>query len=59
MATLYLVRHGETPWNVEGRYQGQLDRFAQNSLLGLSRQRPLVAFAGQWGLGSIRYKPIR
>jgi broad specificity phosphatase PhoE len=25
MATLYLVRHGETPWNVEGRYQGQLD----------------------------------
>jgi broad specificity phosphatase PhoE len=23
--TLYLVRHGETPWNVEGRYQGQLD----------------------------------
>lgn len=25
MTTLYLVRHGETPWNVEGRYQGQLD----------------------------------
>jgi broad specificity phosphatase PhoE len=22
MATLYLVRHGETPWNVEGRYLG-------------------------------------
>lgn len=25
MTTLYMVRHGETPWNVEGRYQGQLD----------------------------------
>ena len=22
---LYLVRHGQTCWNVEGRYQGQLD----------------------------------
>lgn len=25
MSTLYLIRHGETPWNVEGRYQGQFD----------------------------------
>lgn len=25
MTTLYLVRHGQTAWNVEGRYQGQLD----------------------------------
>jgi probable phosphoglycerate mutase len=25
MTTLYLVRHGQTLWNVEGRYQGQLD----------------------------------
>ncbi|RYG51846.1 hypothetical protein EON67_02535 [archaeon] len=23
--TLYVVRHGETSWNVEGRYQGQQD----------------------------------
>lgn len=25
MTTLYLIRHGETTWNVEGRYQGHLD----------------------------------
>ncbi|MCZ7567273.1 MAG: histidine phosphatase family protein [Ardenticatenaceae bacterium] len=25
MTTLYLIRHGETPWNLEGRYQGQLN----------------------------------
>jgi broad specificity phosphatase PhoE len=25
MTTIYMIRHGETPWNVEGRYQGQLD----------------------------------
>jgi broad specificity phosphatase PhoE len=25
MTSLYLIRHGETPWNVEGRYQGQMD----------------------------------
>lgn len=25
MTTLYVVRHGETAWNVAGRYQGQLD----------------------------------
>jgi probable phosphoglycerate mutase len=23
--TLYLARHGETPWNLEGRWQGQTD----------------------------------
>ena len=25
MTTLYLIRHGETDWNVEGRWQGHAD----------------------------------
>ena len=25
MTTLIIVRHGETDWNVEGRWQGQID----------------------------------
>ena len=25
LPTIYLLRHGETVWNVEGRYQGQMD----------------------------------
>ncbi|MEK7873943.1 MAG: histidine phosphatase family protein, partial [Chloroflexota bacterium] len=38
--TVYLVRHGESAWNAQGRYQGRLD--APLSELGL-RQADLLA----------------
>jgi phosphoserine phosphatase len=38
--TLYFVRHGESTWNVEGRFQGQLD--APLSDLGILQARAVA-----------------
>ena len=40
MTTLYLIRHGETDWNVEGRYQGQADPPLNSR--GIEQSRELV-----------------
>ncbi|HVY05704.1 MAG TPA: histidine phosphatase family protein [Burkholderiales bacterium] len=39
LTTLFLVRHGETDWNVEGRIQGHLD--VPLNALGLSQAKAL------------------
>lgn len=41
MTTLLLIRHGETDWNVEGRYQGQADPPLNETGLHQARQTAL------------------
>lgn len=41
MTTLWLVRHGQTEWNVEGRYQGHAD--VPLNAAGLQQARTLAA----------------
>lgn len=42
---LFIVRHGETLWNKEGRFQGQQD--TELSELGLAQAGKLAAYLGQ------------
>jgi alpha-ribazole phosphatase len=52
MTQLYLVRHGQTDWNVEGRYQGQADRplnaAGRAQAAGLSQQLAGIRFAAAY-----------
>lgn len=42
MTTIYLARHGETTWNVAGRYQGRLE--SDLSALGVSQGLALAEY---------------
>jgi alpha-ribazole phosphatase len=52
MTLLYLVRHGQTDWNIEGRYQGQTDlplnAAGRAQAASLSQQLAGVAFTAAY-----------
>lgn len=54
---LVLIRHGETDWNVEGRYQGQAD--PPLNARGREQARALVAQLRPLGLQVLYSSPLR
>ncbi len=48
MAEIYLVRHGETEWNAQGRFQGQLD--SPLTQLGISQAQACGQRIAQLGI---------
>ena len=51
MITLYLIRHGETTWNVDGRFQGQRDSPLND--LGVAQARLVAAALGDRPLDAV------
>ena len=54
---IYLLRHGETAWNREGRFQGQIDIPLNDR--GLSQAREMAAAAANWNPTAIYSSPLR
>lgn len=57
MTRLVLIRHGETDWNVEGRYQGQADPPLNER--GLAQARRLAEELRDVGLEVLYTSPLR
>lgn len=55
--TLVLIRHGETDWNVEGRYQGQAD--PPLNARGIAQAHQLAAALRDVGLDVLYASPLR
>ncbi|MBV8722678.1 MAG: histidine phosphatase family protein [Candidatus Eremiobacteraeota bacterium] len=54
---VYLARHGETTWNVDGRYQGRLE--SPLSPLGHRQAEALADAMAPLGLGRVLSSPLR
>ena len=57
MTRLYLIRHGETEWNLIGRYQGQADPPLNER--GLDQSRALAEKLSGVGLDILYTSPLR
>jgi len=53
---LYLIRHGQTDWNAEGRYQGQTD--SQLSTLGRAQAGQLARALASHPLAAVYSSPL-
>jgi probable phosphoglycerate mutase len=54
---LFIVRHGETDWNAEGRFQGQRD--TELSERGLAQGDRVAAFLAPRGFEAVVSSPLR
>ncbi len=53
---VFLVRHGETEWNVEGRRQGQLD--SPLTLRGQQHAEAIAQLASSWSVDVLLSSPL-
>jgi len=57
MTSIILIRHGETDWNIEGRYQGQADPPLNSQ--GLLQAQNLVPELQDSGLRALYTSPLQ
>jgi probable phosphoglycerate mutase len=57
VATLIVVRHGQTDWNVNGRYMGWTDEPLNNE--GVQQAQSLARRLGQWPISAVYSSPLQ
>jgi broad specificity phosphatase PhoE len=57
MTTLVLIRHGQTDWNVEGRWQGQADPPLNDR--GREQARRVAEYQSQFGFATLYSSDLR
>ncbi len=57
MTTLVLIRHGQTDWNVEGRWQGQADPPLNDT--GRAQARRVAEYQSQFGFAALYSSDLR